>query len=53
MTPDQHQLNIMSAIIDLLVDDAVDTEDVLDVLTPVQDFIGEQIAKARREASPG
>lgn len=53
MTLDLHQLNIMSTIIDLLVDPDLDTEDVLDVLVPVQDFIGEQIDKARREASPG
>lgn len=48
-----YELRIKDQIIQMLVDSRLDTEDVLTVLIPVQDFVGEHIANAKREESPG
>ena len=53
MDPDGHQLRIFDAITSLLVDDNVDTEDIINVLEPVIKFCEEKLATAKREASPG
>lgn len=50
---DVYKIRIMDQLIQMLTDATLDTEDAIEVLGYIRNFVEEQIAHARREASPG